>query len=300
MKLPFPSDEREWQAVLSLDNQQFVYLHERCQSMYQAVNGLTYQQMLRSVPKGDKAALQSMEELIFFVLFFLKSGITFDLLGYLFGMGQSRAHRRFAQGLTILHDCLEIEGFVPFREFDDATHFHHQFLPGTTLILDGTEQRIQRPLNDTVQRDYYSGKKKAHTVKSLIISDIDRYIHYVSYCWIGKSNEFAVLKEEFPPAENWFDPFIIRVDLGYQGFAAQYPNVKLFIPNKKPKGGELTEAQKLENQALAKERIVVEHAIGGMKRYDILSNVCRLHDWNIYNTILGTCAGLWNFSQESR
>ena len=75
---------------------------------------------------------------------------------------------------------------------------------------------------------------------------------------------------------------------------------QLFIPNKKPKGGELAEAQKLENQALARERIVVEHAIAGMKRYDILSNVCRLHDWNIYNSILGACAGLWNFSQEFR
>ena len=230
MKLPFPGDEREWQAVLSLDNQQFRYLHERCQSMYQAVNGLTYQQMLRSVPKGDKAALRSMEELIFFVLLFLKSGITFDLLGYLFGMGQSRAHRRFAQGLNILHDCLEIEGFVPFREFDDAAHFQHQFLPGTTLILDGTEQRIQRPLNDAVQRDYYSGKKKAHTIKSLIISDMDRYIHYVSYCWIGKTNEFAVLKEESPPRRELVRAFHRPGRSGLPRFCRPIPRCEVIHP----------------------------------------------------------------------
>jgi len=57
----------------------------------------------------------------------------------------------------------------------------------------------------------------------------------------------------------------------------------------------LTAEQKEENKKLARQRIKIEHAIGGMKRYDILSNVCRIHSWKIYNDILAVTAGLWNY-----
>jgi hypothetical protein len=46
---------------------------------------------------------------------------------------------------------------------------------------------------------------------------------------------------------------------------------------------------------MASERIIVEHSIGGMKRYRILSDRLRLHDFDFYDVILGVCAGLWNY-----
>ncbi|MGH9855567.1 MAG: transposase family protein [Blastocatellia bacterium] len=67
------------------------------------------------------------------------------------------------------------------------------------------------------------------------------------------------------------------------------------IPNKKKKNQELSSEQKSENKLLASERIYVEHAIGGMKRYRILSDRLRVHDIELYDVILGVCAGLWNF-----
>ena len=50
-----------------------------------------------------------------------------------------------------------------------------------------------------------------------------------------------------------------------------------------------------ENQGLASQRIVVEHAHAGLKRYRILSDRLRMHNWGLYDVILGVCAGLWNF-----
>ena len=251
--------------------------------------------MLSSNAKGYLAKLKTLEDLIFYVLMMLKSGITFDFLGYIADLDHSNAHRKFNLGLEILSNTIDDFGCGPYRDFDEVSHLHAAIPTGTTLILDGTEQRTQRPSNQGLQRDFYSGKKKGHTVKSLIISTSDRYIHYVSYCWVGRSHDFTVLKEEFPPADGWFDPYTVRLDLGYLGFEKEYPNVKTFIPIKKPRGEELTEEQKSMNKELAKERITVEHAIGGMKRYDILSNTCRLHDWNTYDKVLYVCAGLWNF-----
>lgn len=294
-QIPIPRNEREWQSVLSIDNHSFNTLCNRCNEVYLELNGYSYEDMLAHNPNGSKATFSKLDDLIFATLLVLKSGITFDLFGYLFQIDQSNAIRKFRTGLKIIFATLEIDGYTPIRDFENVALFHHQFIKGDTLILDGTEQRIQRPSSHEVQKDFFSGKKKGHTVKSLIISTLDRYIHYVSYCWVGKTHDFTVLKEEFPPAENWFDPFIIRIDLGYQGFEKEYPNTEVFIPNKKPKGGELTIEQKEQNKELARQRIKIEHAIGGMKRYDILSNVCRIHDWKTYNDILATTAGLWNF-----
>lgn len=293
--IPTPRNNREWSAVLGLDNEQFSKLCLRFNEVYKELNGHTCADMLVLNPNGENARFKNLDDLIFAVLLMLKSGITFDLLGYLFQIDQPNAHRKFREGLNIIHTTLEIDGYTPHREFHEIEYFHRQFKRGETLILDGTEQRIQRPSGYDIQKEFYSGKKKGHTIKLLIISTLDKYIRFVSYCWVGRSHDFAVLKEEFPPEEPWFEPFQIRVDLGYQGFEKEYPNVKVFIPAKKPKGGELSIEQKNNNKILARERIKFEHAIGGMKRYDILSNTCRLHDWEVYNQILGTTSGLWNF-----
>jgi DDE superfamily endonuclease len=70
---------------------------------------------------------------------------------------------------------------------------------------------------------------------------------------------------------------------------------ELSLPHKKPGKQELTMLQKLENRVFARERVKVAHAIGGMKRYRILSDRLRLHDIGLYDDLLEVCAGLWNF-----
>jgi DDE superfamily endonuclease len=128
-----------------------------------------------------------------------------------------------------------------------------------------------------------------------MISNVKRKILYLSKCWVGKMHDFKLLKLEFPPEQNWFANFKIRVDLGYLGIAKEYVCKALSIPHKKPKKQELDAMQKLENRVFAQERVKVEHAIGGMKRYRILSDRLRMHDIDLYDDVLEVCAGLWNF-----
>ncbi len=104
-----------------------------------------------------------------------------------------------------------------------------------------------------------------------------------------------MFKEEFPPEQDWLKDFQVRVDLGFLGIEKDYACKELLLPNKKKKKQELSPEQKQENKLLASERIYVEHAIGGMKRYRILSDRLRVHDIELYDVILGVCAGLWNF-----
>ena len=129
----------------------------------------------------------------------------------------------------------------------------------------------------------------------MILSNPQRKILYLSDCWVGKTHDYGAFKEEFPPEQEWFKNHCVRVDLGFLGIEKDYVCKELIIPNKKKKKQELSPEQKQENKSRASERIFVEHAIGGLKRYRILSDRLRVHDVELYNVILGVCAGLWNF-----
>jgi DDE superfamily endonuclease len=129
----------------------------------------------------------------------------------------------------------------------------------------------------------------------MILSNPQKKVLYVSKCWVGKTRDYRMLTEEFPPEQEWFKKFRVRVDLGFLGIEKDYVCKELLLPKKKKKNQELNIVQKVENKLLARERIFVEHSIGGMKRYRILSDRLRVHDLDLYNVILGVTAGLWNF-----
>lgn len=190
---------------------------------------------------------------------------------------------------------------MPVREFDSPGHFDEVFAEADELLIDGTEQPIQRAKSDAKQREAYSGKKKRHTDINLVISTPDRYLHYVSYCYVGKENDMGVLLSEFDPRYCWFAGHTGVVDLGFTGLGNHYEFAELVIGKKRPrkkKGQprrELSAGDKLLNRAVSKRRIYVEHAIGGMKRYRYLLNKCRTHLYSLKNKIMGICAGLWNY-----
>jgi len=117
----------------------------------------------------------------------------------------------------------------------------------------------------------------------------------------GKTHDFSMLQDEFAPETPWFLTHRVRIDLGFQGFEKIYSTLKTFIPFKKKrvKKGEksvLTSEQKEQNKKEAKERIFVEHSIGGAKRYRILIDRLRYKSLKFINTVVGICAGLWNFT----
>lgn len=112
-------------------------------------------------------------------------------------------------------------------------------------------------------------------------------------------HDFTLLKRQLPPDKAWFAGLTVRLDSGFQGFAKAYDCAKLFLPTKKPKGKSLTKNQKFRNTQQARKRVVVEHSIGGLKRYRILADRLRMHNLEQFDTIVEVCAGLWNFCLKS-
>lgn len=143
-------------------------------------------------------------------------------------------------------------------------------------------------------------EKKRHTRKSLFITGKKKRILYVSSSYHGSCHDYEILKQCFAAQDDWFKKFIVRLDLGFQGFADLYKCKKVFIPVKKKRvnkgcSNELSDQQKQMNKEQAQQRVGIEHSIGGMKRYRILSNRLRIKSTQLIDSITRVCAGLWNF-----
>jgi DDE superfamily endonuclease len=116
----------------------------------------------------------------------------------------------------------------------------------------------------------------------------------------GHNHDYSMLKQEFSPNLDWFTDINVRVDLGYLGMQSDYHGDRIDIPTKKPRKSQknpnppLSDAQKVANKVLSQVRIFIEHAIGGMKRYNILVHTFRNRIENFEDDVIGVCAGLWN------
>jgi hypothetical protein len=124
------------------------------------------------------------------------------------------------------------------------------------LIIDCTEQPIQRPKDNATQEAHYSGKKKRHTRKIEIIVTGKGRIVSLSDSHPGSSHDLTI-RRQGPPLPKQARGY---ADSAYQGYDKDHPN--LDIPYKKPKGGELTEEEKEYNRGLSSFRVAVEHRIG--------------------------------------
>jgi hypothetical protein len=89
------------------------------------------------------------------------------------------------------------------------------------------------------------------------------------------------------------DEVPIHVDLGFQGLQKEFVNIK--IPDKKPRGRQLTEEQKQSNREKSSERVKCEHTIAGIKRYKAATALYRNHIRDLDDRFMLTAAGLWNF-----
>lgn len=118
----------------------------------------------------------------------------------------------------------------------------------------------------------------------------------------GRTHDYTMLKEIFPPDHPWFALFQVLVDLGFQGIRSDYEGQGIEHPVKKPPKSktnpnpQLTAAQKESNQAISQIRIRIENAIAGLKRYNILVHAFRNRKETFDDKVIDVCAGLWNFS----
>lgn len=142
--------------------------------------------------------------------------------------------------------------------------------------------------------------KKRHTLKTLVVSDFDKKILLLCAIFVGSAHDYALMKEVFKPGLKWFKNTNVWVDLGFLGADKDYSDATIKLPHKKPRKSKknpdaaLTDAQKEQNRKQAATRVVVEHAIGGIKTFHCLLHRIRNHSMTLIDYFFALSAGLWN------
>lgn len=155
------------------------------------------------------------------------------------------------------------------------------------LIVDCTEQPIQRPGADALQRVHYSGKRKRHTLKTEYVVTAEGRIASVSDSHPGSRHDLTIRREgaKLPRSAR------VYADSAYQGLEREHPMVE--VPYKKRKGGDLSVEEKAYNRGLGSFRVAIEHRIGRTKRFRIVAERYR-NPRHTHPTKTSIIAGLVN------
>lgn len=178
--------------------------------------------------------------------------------------------------------------------YRSVKEFFEAFPEAKEIFLDGTERPIQRPKDTARQTANYSGKKKRHTGKNLILSDRKRRVGYVSPTVAGKAHDFGILKDLRLP-DHISKDIRYRMDSGFQGFVKAFPGHAVSLPRKKSKGRPLYQTFKEQNRRKSRIRVLVEHAIGGIKRFRSVADVFRNKREGMDDRTIVIGCGLWNY-----
>jgi hypothetical protein len=135
---------------------------------------------------------------------------------------------------------------LPSRKIKSFEELFELFPGAKDIFIDWTETPIQRPKDEEKQKESYSGKKKAHTRKNILITDIKRWIGYLCPPEEGKKHDYGRFKGLFPP-KIFSKGITLWLDLGFTGVDKDYPDASVMMPKKKPRGKELTDEEKTNN-----------------------------------------------------
>jgi DDE superfamily endonuclease/Helix-turn-helix of DDE superfamily endonuclease len=248
----------------------------------------------RAYGAGRKAELEELADKLLFILVYFRLYPTQVVQGYLFGIGQAQAHEWVHRLTRILNQALGKEQQLPEREPAKLEAVLTE-CPSLEFIIDGTERAINRPKDKEDRKTYYSGKKKKHTVKNNVIVQRRGRVVFLSDTYEGKKHDKKIADEQeykFPEASTLWQ------NTGFQGYAPKGVTVKQ--GKKKPKNAELSESHKEENRAISKERVEVEHHIGGIKRCQIVVQQFRNRMAHYVDDVMETACGLHNFRLTHR
>jgi len=244
---------------------------------------------------GRKPLLYSDADRLLFILFYFKVYPLQAVQAFFFSMSQAQACEWIHRLTPVLNQALGFEKQLPARKAADVTQVLRQ-CPGLEFIIDGTERPIQRPKDKARQKEYYSGKKKRHTVKNVTIGDRrTRKIKALSRTRPGKTSDKRTADEEhyrFPARSKLYK------DTGFQGY--EPPKCRTYQPKKKPRNGELTAEEKATNQAISRKRVRIEHSIGGAKVFHIARDVLRNRLSEYVDLSFETVCGLHNLRCDYR
>ena len=161
-----------------------------------------------------------------------------------------------------------------------------------TRIIDVTESKIDRPIKN--QEKWYSGKKKAHTIKTQVEIGLDSLLIYSIDFAKGSTHDFKLFKES---KKDYSQNTPILADMGYLGITKVHRNS--LIPIKSSKLHKLEDYEKWYNGEVSKLRIAIEHVNAYLKKFKMFSTRFR-NRRKKFNLYMSFICGIYNFETANR
>jgi DDE superfamily endonuclease/Helix-turn-helix of DDE superfamily endonuclease len=287
-------DKRLSQAILGISGEKLLNLVGLFEKALNASKKEKAKTKQRAHGAGQKGKLSTSLEKLIFILFYCKVYPTFDVCAYLFGMDRSQSCRWVHKLLPILEKSLGYACVLPARQIRSAQEFFDAFRGSQDIFVDGTERPVQKKVNKKASNKNYSGKAKRHTKKVIVICDEKKRINYLSKIKSGRRHDKKLFDKE-DIERHIPDDITIWGDSGFQGILHH----NRCIPKKSSKNNILTTEEKENNRVISGLRVVVEHAIGGMKRLGCMANIYRNRKPNMDDQFALLSAGIWNLHLQA-
>jgi hypothetical protein len=235
----------------------------------------------RAVGGGRRRQLNPYQEVLL-TLSYLRHNVAHAVVGELLGVSADTAENTFQEVVCV------VRAVCPAQRWD-AEKKGQKGEPNWTpdkverVLIDSFDSPVRRPSRQARQRRVYAGKKKRHTRKSQVVTDAQGAILDLAPGHRGPTADKRLYEqstgaEQYPNAAK-------QGDLAYQGLAG------VRVPYKQPKGGHLTEEQRVENHRLAAVRGHVEHGIRRLKGWRSVREDYRIA-LGLFPLIASTVVGL--------
>lgn len=155
--------DRTIKAMVGMSREKFNQLAILFAGAYPAIQQERLQQkVIKRLPAGGShGVFDSDEKRLFFILFYLKTYPTFDVLGFHFDLSAGHAHDYVKEFMPVLRRALEQVEAFPERSFETVKQFQQAIDKYNSIVIDGVEMTCVRPRDEVTQADRYSGKKSA-------------------------------------------------------------------------------------------------------------------------------------------
>lgn len=265
---------------------------------------LTYKQLI-----APTKTLSTNREKLFFILYMFKTNPLQQAAAASFEMDQGQVSKWVKVLMPILEESIEQLHLQPARTMEELVRFFRQRQQqdeppmdkpkAQSLHLDTSARPINRNVDQQTQRHDFSGKHHQHSVKNTVVSDEFQFIHFLGYTWRGAIHDKRMAVQEIPALQkSCFQHLWLSKDAGYEGYHP--PGVHLLQPYKAKRNKPLTDQQNQYNKWMSSIRVVVENAIGAMKRLRIVKDRFRGKVRKNIDQIINIAAGLHNFRVVQR
>lgn len=241
---------------------------------------------------GRKGCLVSAEQKLFFILLYYKAYPTQDVMGLLFGITQGQVSEWVRQLTAAVGQLIPLHR--PARKARQLAQMLVEEPALWEVIIDGTERRLPRPQHRGKQKRFYSGRKKRHTVKNVVI--VGR--HKVLWCSPTVPGRWHDKKVADQARLRLPKSVALLGDSGFQGL--ETGPTEAITPYKRRRGRRLHRKRRDFNRLLASERIAVEHTFASVKRLRILRDEFRNRRKGMIDEVMAIGCTLHNYRWESR